>query len=120
MTPLGLLVKYLEKIGKVEVYQCKTRTRIEWKLKPFAFFWVVAREGRISLSVKRLSFDDYVQIQVRKGYCNVTVLARLYFSNVNFPEEFLLTKCKIFFNSRKHVTIYFSDVQYKGDNGTLA
>jgi len=111
--PLDLLVKYLAKIGKVKIYQSETGNRIEWKLKPLAFFWAKTYDGGISSSVKRLSFEDYVQISTGIGYCHVTVVARLYFKDVEFPEEFLLNECKISFNSKKLITIYFSDVQYQ-------
>jgi len=111
--PLDLLVKYLTKVGKVKVYQDETGSRIEWKLKPFAFFWAKTYNGGISLNVKRLSFEDYVLISTGIGYCRVTVVARLYFKGVEFPEEFLLNECKIYFNSKKLFTIYFSDVQYQ-------
>ena len=117
--PLDLLVKYLSKIGKVKVYQDEPgRSRIEWKLKPLAFFWAKTYNGGISLNVKRLSFDNYVLISTGIGYCHVTVVARLYFKDVKFPEEFLLNECKIYFNSRKLITIYFSDVQYQGCCGS--
>ena len=113
--PLDLLLKYLAKIGEVKVYQDEEgRTRIEWKLKPLAFFWAKTYNGGISLNVKRLSFEDYVLISTGIGYCRVTVVARLYFKDVEFPEEFLLNECEIYFNSKKLVTISFSDVQYQG------
>jgi|GEM_PF-2361104 len=111
--PLDLLLKYLEKIGKVKVYQDEEGSRIEWKLKPFAFFWAKVNGGSIGLSVKRLSFEDYVQISMWGDYCHVTVVARLYFKDVEFPEEFLINECKIYFNSKKLITIYFSDVKYQ-------
>jgi hypothetical protein len=111
--PLDLLLKYLTKVGKVKVYQDETGSRIEWKLKPFAFFWAKTYNGGISLNVKRLSFENYVLISTGIGYCRVTVVARLYFKDVEFPEEFLLNECKIYFNSKKLITIYFSDVQYQ-------
>ena len=111
--PLDLLIKYLEKIGKVKVYQGETGSRIEWKLKPFAFFWAKTYNGGVSINVKRLSFEDYVLISTGIGYCRVTVVARLYFKDVEFPEEFLINECKIYFNSKKLITIYFSDVKYQ-------
>jgi len=111
--PLDLLLKYLAKVGKVKVYQSETGSRIEWKLKPLTFFWAKTYNGGISLNVKRLSFENYVLISTGIGYCYVTVVARLYFKDVEFPEEFLLNECKIYFNSKKLITIYFSDVQYQ-------